>query len=213
MRHTSERTSTSRNGRMRRNWVRIALLPGLIALGFALVIGLHLDRYLTFDALAANRSWLLSHVAETPTLAALAFAAVYVAAVTFSLPGSSILTMSAGFLFGVYLGTAMAVVAATIFGVLGLRQRERDSVIGVVMAFGLGLGATVSDVVLYHHERLGGKGYPAGLRGADIPFLARLAAVADVYDALVMVKAFLTVMANEGDAARFGIDPLARGDG
>ena len=33
-----------------------------------------------------------------------------------------------------------AVVAATIFGVLGLRQRERDSVIGVVMAFGLGLG-------------------------------------------------------------------------
>lgn len=33
-----------------------------------------------------------------------------------------------------------AVVAAVIFGVLGLRQRERDSVIGVVMAFGLGLG-------------------------------------------------------------------------
>ncbi|SFM64316.1 zinc/manganese transport system permease protein [Pseudonocardia ammonioxydans] len=33
-----------------------------------------------------------------------------------------------------------AVVAATIFGVLGLRRRERDSVIGVVMAFGLGLG-------------------------------------------------------------------------
>ncbi|BBG05134.1 zinc/manganese transport system permease protein [Pseudonocardia autotrophica] len=33
-----------------------------------------------------------------------------------------------------------AVVAATVFGVLGLRQRERDSVIGVVIAFGLGLG-------------------------------------------------------------------------
>ena len=33
-----------------------------------------------------------------------------------------------------------AVIAAMIFGVLGLRQRERDSVIGVVMAFGLGLG-------------------------------------------------------------------------
>ncbi|MEU6699874.1 metal ABC transporter permease [Pseudonocardia sp. NPDC046786] len=33
-----------------------------------------------------------------------------------------------------------AVVAATTFGVLGLRQRERDSVIGVVLAFGLGLG-------------------------------------------------------------------------
>ena len=33
-----------------------------------------------------------------------------------------------------------AIVAALVFGVLGLRQRERDSVIGVVLAFGLGLG-------------------------------------------------------------------------
>ncbi len=33
-----------------------------------------------------------------------------------------------------------AVLAALLFGVLGLRQRERDSVIGVVLAFGLGLG-------------------------------------------------------------------------
>lgn len=33
-----------------------------------------------------------------------------------------------------------AVVAALVFGVLGLRERERDSVIGVVLAFGLGLG-------------------------------------------------------------------------
>jgi zinc/manganese transport system permease protein len=35
---------------------------------------------------------------------------------------------------------AGAVVAGLVFGVLGLRQRERDSVIGVVLAFGLGLG-------------------------------------------------------------------------
>src|SRR5439155_5814651 len=33
-----------------------------------------------------------------------------------------------------------AVLASVVFGVLGLRQRERDSVIGVVLAFGLGLG-------------------------------------------------------------------------
>jgi zinc/manganese transport system permease protein len=33
-----------------------------------------------------------------------------------------------------------AIVAALVFGVLGLRHRERDSVIGVVLAFGLGLG-------------------------------------------------------------------------
>ena len=42
---------------------------------------------------------------------------------------------------GVEIGAvAGAVVAALVFGVLGLRQRERDSVIGVVLAFGLGLG-------------------------------------------------------------------------
>jgi zinc/manganese transport system permease protein len=35
---------------------------------------------------------------------------------------------------------AGAVLAGLVFGVLGLRQRERDSVIGVVLAFGLGLG-------------------------------------------------------------------------
>ena len=33
-----------------------------------------------------------------------------------------------------------AVVAGLVFGLLGLRQRERDSVIGVVLAFGLGMG-------------------------------------------------------------------------
>lgn len=40
-------------------------------------------------------------------------------------------------------------------------------------------------VVLYHHERFDGKGYPRGLCGNAIPSLARLVAVADVYDALV----------------------------
>jgi zinc/manganese transport system permease protein len=42
---------------------------------------------------------------------------------------------------GVHLGAvAGAVVAALVFGLLGMRQRERDAVIGVVLAFGLGLG-------------------------------------------------------------------------
>jgi zinc/manganese transport system permease protein len=50
---------------------------------------------------------------------------------------------AAALLAGVGVGigaVAGAVVAGLIFGVLGLRQRERDSVIGVVLAFGLGLG-------------------------------------------------------------------------
>lgn len=45
------------------------------------------------------------------------------------------------------------------------------------------LGAA-SDVVRHHHERWDGDGYPDGLKGEDIPFTARVFAVADTFDAL-----------------------------
>ena len=40
------------------------------------------------------------------------------------------------------------------------------------------------DIALYHHERWDGSGYPYGLKGEQIPLVARLFAVADVFDAL-----------------------------
>jgi putative nucleotidyltransferase with HDIG domain len=40
------------------------------------------------------------------------------------------------------------------------------------------------DLVYYHHERIDGRGYPEGLKGADIPVLAQIVAVADTYDAM-----------------------------
>jgi len=43
---------------------------------------------------------------------------------------------------------------------------------------------TVINIILYHHERVDGKGYPSGLEGAHIPFEARIVAIADVFDAL-----------------------------
>ncbi len=48
----------------------------------------------------------------------------------------------------------------------------------------LGLQPQEKDVILYHHERWDGKGYPFGLAGESIPFYSRLLALADVYDAL-----------------------------
>ncbi|TYQ12872.1 UNVERIFIED_CONTAM: putative nucleotidyltransferase with HDIG domain [Acetivibrio alkalicellulosi] len=39
-------------------------------------------------------------------------------------------------------------------------------------------------LVKYHHERMDGKGYPFGLKGEDIPFMARIIAVADSFDAM-----------------------------
>ena len=45
-------------------------------------------------------------------------------------------------------------------------------------------GAPVSDLVLSHHERWDGLGYPAGLRGEDIPLGARILAIADCFSTL-----------------------------
>jgi diguanylate cyclase (GGDEF)-like protein len=40
-------------------------------------------------------------------------------------------------------------------------------------------------ILLHHHERWDGKGYPAGLKGEDIPMGARIVAIADVFQALI----------------------------
>jgi putative nucleotidyltransferase with HDIG domain len=45
-------------------------------------------------------------------------------------------------------------------------------------------GEATMDVVLHHHERMDGKGYPHGLAGEQISLLARMGAVCDVYDAV-----------------------------
>ncbi|TNE46660.1 MAG: response regulator [Deltaproteobacteria bacterium] len=45
-------------------------------------------------------------------------------------------------------------------------------------------------IALTHHERWDGTGYPGGLRGADIPLFGRIAAIADVFDALVSERPY-----------------------
>lgn len=54
----------------------------------------------------------------------------------------------------------------------------------------LGFTTDELDVVLFHHERFDGAGYPRQLREMQIPLVARIAAVADVYDALTTVRSF-----------------------
>lgn len=48
----------------------------------------------------------------------------------------------------------------------------------------------VRQAVRFHHERLGGRGYPDGLDGEQIPLFARITAVTDVYDAMVSKRSY-----------------------
>ncbi|MCX7708610.1 MAG: DUF3369 domain-containing protein [Clostridia bacterium] len=52
----------------------------------------------------------------------------------------------------------------------------------------------VVPLVKYHHERLDGKGYPEGLRGEEIPFLARILSVADAFDAMTSDRLYRSRM-------------------
>jgi putative two-component system response regulator len=45
-------------------------------------------------------------------------------------------------------------------------------------------------IALYHHERWDGTGYPEGLKGEDIPLVARICAICDVFDALSSVRPY-----------------------
>ncbi|MBI9075375.1 MAG: response regulator [Desulfatibacillum sp.] len=54
----------------------------------------------------------------------------------------------------------------------------------------MGLWDTEKEIIRYHHEKFDGSGYPKGLAGQEIPFLARILAVADVFDAVTTNRAY-----------------------
>lgn len=69
---------------------------------------------------------------------------------------------------------------------------ERHAEIGYRMLHGSGseLLELAASIALTHHERFDGRGYPQRLAGADIPLEGRIAAVADVYDALTADRVY-----------------------
>jgi response regulator RpfG family c-di-GMP phosphodiesterase len=52
-------------------------------------------------------------------------------------------------------------------------------------------------VVRYHHERWDGSGYPEGLKGDDIPLVARIVSVADGFDAMTTNRPYSTARSLE----------------
>jgi HD-GYP domain-containing protein (c-di-GMP phosphodiesterase class II) len=55
----------------------------------------------------------------------------------------------------------------------------------------------VLPVVLHHHEQWDGRGYPSGMRADEIPFLARIVAVADAFDAMSSDRPYRKGMPDE----------------
>jgi putative two-component system response regulator len=57
--------------------------------------------------------------------------------------------------------------------------------IGAEIVKPLRSGTDVLPIIRHHHEWFDGRGYPDGLRGTDIPLLARIVAVCDAYDSMI----------------------------
>src|ERR687889_405385 len=62
---------------------------------------------------------------------------------------------------------------------------KRHPVLGVSILIPVEELASALPVVKHHHERFDGKGYPDGLRGENIPLIARIVSVADAFDSMI----------------------------
>ncbi|UCE72598.1 MAG: GAF domain-containing protein [Nitrospiraceae bacterium] len=52
----------------------------------------------------------------------------------------------------------------------------------------------IKDIILYHHEKYDGSGYPYGVKGEQIPFISRILAVADSYTAMTSKRPYRNAM-------------------
>jgi putative nucleotidyltransferase with HDIG domain len=74
------------------------------------------------------------------------------------------------------------------------RGVRRHPDIGAELLRDIGVYGPVAEIVRAHHERIDGRGYPRGLRGDEIPPIARIVAVAEVYDTLTAPDTYRTPM-------------------
>jgi putative two-component system response regulator len=68
----------------------------------------------------------------------------------------------------------------------------------------------VRPIVRCHHERVDGSGYPAGLRGDDVPLLAQIVGIVDVYDALTSARSYRPAWSVE-DAIKYLKEEVDKG--
>lgn len=69
-------------------------------------------------------------------------------------------------------------------------QIKNHPTIGAHMLGDAAVFKDIIPIVKHHHERFDGKGYPSQLAGENIPFIARIAAVADTFDAMTSKRTY-----------------------
>ena len=76
------------------------------------------------------------------------------------------------------------------------QEMKKHPMVGVEI---LGHISQLKDIIpgmRYHHERTDGKGYPNGLKGNNIPLIARIISVADTYDAMTTTRPYHNALSN-----------------
>jgi len=73
---------------------------------------------------------------------------------------------------------------------------HRHPELGADMLRDLGTYGPVAEIVIAHHERIDGRGYPKGLTGDEIPEIAKIISVAEVYDTLTASDTYRTRMSS-----------------
>jgi putative two-component system response regulator len=69
---------------------------------------------------------------------------------------------------------------------------------------------SVRPIILGHHERLDGSGYPNGLRGDEVPLLAQIVGIVDVYDALTSRRPYRDALSHD-EAVEFMMEETHAG--
>ena len=67
---------------------------------------------------------------------------------------------------------------------------RRHPIVGDSLCAGLRSLHKVRPIVRHHHERLDGTGYPDGLRNGEVPLLAQIVSVVDIFDALTTQRPY-----------------------
>jgi putative nucleotidyltransferase with HDIG domain len=73
---------------------------------------------------------------------------------------------------------------------------QRHPELGADVLRDLGMYGPVAEIVIAHHERIDGRGYPAGLSEEEIPEIAKIISVAEVYDTLTASDTYRTQMSS-----------------